>query len=149
MSVWIVVLLLLLASLFLIHRVFWSRVYDRETRWLDPYLAFSPEAPDWREANRRAEALLAEFLTAEQLQALKTTGYLAIPSPGHPGRIYHIPRRSGQVMVYENGRRVLQLCVQPREHLPVADRILLHKLLIEGDEERYLDTANQMFVSDQ
>lgn len=146
MTAWIVVLLLLVVGLLIARQVFWSRARGRETWWDDPvgWPVSGLDAPSWRAANQRAEALLTGFLTAEQLEALKAMGYLVVPSPRHPGRVYHVPRLPGQVTVYEDGRRVLKLCVQPCVRLPPADRILLHKLMIEGDEERYLDTANQM-----
>ncbi len=148
MTTWIAVLLLLLVALFVARRVFRSRELNPEAWWGDPVRWQVPgvAAHDWRAANQRAEALLAGFLTSEQLEVLKATGYLAVPSPRHPGRVYHIPRQPGQITVYENGRPVLKLCVQPCVRLPLADHILLHKLMIEGDEERYLDTANQMIL---
>jgi hypothetical protein len=59
------------------------------------------------------------------------------------GRTYRIPRGPGQVLVLEHDRVTERLCVQPASGgLPEADVVLMHKLLIEADEETYLHTAN-------
>ncbi|MFQ5813210.1 MAG: hypothetical protein ACE5I2_08500 [Anaerolineae bacterium] len=132
--------LLVAVAVFLKHRVPQPRTAESPGRPM-------PGQVTWPEANRRAKQLLAKMLTTEQLRALRSKGYLAVPSPGYPGRVYHIPGQLGRITVYESGRPVSKLCVQPREHLPPADHVLLHKLMIEGDEERYLRTANQIAVS--
>lgn len=144
----IVVLVLVLVGLWMARRVFRSRACGPRGRRgeLTGWPASYPTVPSWREANRRAEALLTEFLTTEQLRTLKKTGYLTVPSPGHPGRVYYIPRNLGYVWVYEDDRQAFRLCVRPCEHLPAADRILQHKLMIEGDEDRYLAIANRLLL---
>jgi len=76
MTTWAVVLLLLLGGLLIARLVFWSREPGPEAWWGNPvgWQMPSVEVHNWKAANRRAEALLAEFLTAEQLQALEKTG---------------------------------------------------------------------------
>ncbi len=91
--------------------------------------------------DRRAEELLRGALTEEQYQALARAGYLAIESRLVPDRVYQI-RRQGPVEVHEHGQYQSSLCLQPLIPLPASDVILLHKLLLEGDEQRYIDTAN-------
>jgi hypothetical protein len=93
-------------------------------------------------ADHRAETLLRNSLTREEYRSLRTRAYLEIPSPSYPSRVYRIPRGPGQVAVYESGHITERLCVQPLEPLPEADVVLMHKLLIEADESRYLATAN-------
>jgi hypothetical protein len=94
-------------------------------------------------AERKAETLLKNSLTAREYDRLLTSGRLEIPSPTRPHRVYQIPRGPGQVVVVEHGRAIERLCVQPASIvLPDADVILMHKLLIESDEESYLRTAN-------
>jgi len=46
------------------------------------------------------------------------------------------------VKVIEQGRHKTSLCLQPLEEVPYADQVVIHKLMIEGDEETYLQTAN-------
>lgn len=94
------------------------------------------------EANRRADALLRDSLTAAEYQDLASLGYLEISSPGTPGRVYRVHAEPSPVMVYEGERLVMELCVGPGEPLPAGDRMLAHKLMIEGNEAEYLQAAN-------
>jgi hypothetical protein len=97
----------------------------------------------WLLAAWSAEAVLREFLTEGEYRHLRATGYLEVASPMQPGRIYRVPREHGRVLILEGGRPTEQLCIEPLEHnLPDADVVLLHKLLIQADEEYYLRTAN-------
>jgi len=94
-------------------------------------------------AERTAEALLRRLLDEREYDALGFNGYLEVPSREYPGRVYRIPRGPGQVQVVEHGRVTERLCVQPAAvGLPEADVVLMHKLLLESDERRYLLTAN-------
>ena len=94
-------------------------------------------------AERTAEALLRRILDDREYTSLSFNGYLEVPSHEYPGRIYRIPRGPGQVQVVEHGRVTERLCVQPASvGLPEADVVLMHKLLLESDERRYLLTAN-------
>jgi len=96
-------------------------------------------------AERRAVDLLRDILTPEQFHQLTWRGYLEIPSPTEPHRVYRVPRSKGYVQVIENGRAVMRLCLQPVESLPDADVVVLHKLMIEGNEKTYLEKANKYF----
>jgi len=94
-------------------------------------------------AERTAEMLLHDQLTPVQYHQLCDSGYLDLSSALHPGRTYRIPRGPGQVLVLEHERVSERLCVQPASGgLPEADVVLIHKLLIEADEDGYLHTAN-------
>ena len=85
----------------------------------------------------------ARHAFAGGVPASADTGFLEIPSPTRPDRVYRIPRGPGQVLVEERGRVMERLCLQPEvAGLPEADVVLMHKLLIEADEDRYLATAN-------
>lgn len=93
-------------------------------------------------AEQRAESLLREVLSTSEYQQLRRRGYLDVPSPTRAYRIYRIPRSRDQVRVYENGRLLERLCVQAIEPMPPGDIVVMHKLLIEGNEAEYLRTAN-------
>ena len=95
-------------------------------------------------AARRAQELLEKTLPAEQLKDLAARGYLSIGSGSVPGREYRIWNSGGPVEVYEAGRYAMSLCVEPTEPLPPADLVLMHKLMIEGQEEEYLRIANRL-----
>ena len=100
------------------------------------------------EAQLRATELLREVLSAAEYRQLERFGYLTVPSPGVPERTYRIPSRPGMVAVYESGKLVERLCLQPVERLPAADVVLMLKLMIEANEEKYLRTANVQVAED-
>lgn len=95
-------------------------------------------------AYRRAEELLKSQLLPKEYEQLLHDGYLRVESPGYPERTYLIPRIRGPVRVFENGKQIMRLCVGPpnEDAIPAADIVLMHKLMIEGNEEEYLMTAN-------
>jgi hypothetical protein len=108
------------------------------------YIGTNPfrRAPQREDAERKAEQLLQTQLTPDEYHQLISQGYLRVQSPRYPSRTYLIPRYRGLVRVYEQGRSVMRLCVGPVEQMPDADVVLMHKLMIEGNEEEYLKTAN-------
>ncbi len=95
-----------------------------------------------QEAEQRAETLLKSLLSNDQYSHLVRKGYIEVPSAMYPYRSYRIPRHRGSVEVYEMGRLVMSLCVQPTESVPDADVVVMHKLMIEGNEREYLRRAN-------
>ncbi len=99
---------------------------------------------EWFSRERRADELLHVVLTRDQSCQLLQQGSIDIPSPRDPQRIYRVPQGSGLVRVIEQGRQTASLCLQPLERVPDADRMVMHKLMIEADEETYLQTANQL-----
>ena len=96
------------------------------------------------EAERRAEILLREVIGEEAFIRLGRRGYLEVPSPTFPSRVYLVPERQGPVTVCENGRPVMRLCVQTVERVPDYDTVVMHKLMIEGNEREYLRIANRV-----
>ena len=95
------------------------------------------------EAKRRAGELLRAVLTPDQYGHLMQRGHIDIASPSDPERIYRVPKGSGRVQVREKGRLTMWLCLQPLERVPEADLLVMHKLMIEADEETYLRKANR------
>jgi len=93
-------------------------------------------------SEQRAEALLRDLLSQGQPQQLRRRGYLDVPSPSRANRTYRIPRSRDQVRVYEDGRLIERLCVQAVEPVPTGDVVVMHKLMIEGNEDEYLRLAN-------
>jgi hypothetical protein len=112
------------------------------------WLLLQPYMKGWSRAERRAAGLLHDTLTPEQCRQLVWRGYLEVPSPTEPLRVYRVPRTKGYVQVIENGRAVMRLCLQPIECLPDADLVVLHKLMIEANEETYLQKANKYLCLD-
>lgn len=102
----------------------------------------------WRAsaAEKRARLLLRDLLTEAEYQQIEAHGYLDIMSPGRQDRFYRIPRDGGRVRVYEHGSLKCELCLRSTRSLPVSDSLVLHKVLIEGNEANYLATANRFSV---
>lgn len=94
-------------------------------------------------AKRRASELLRAVLTLEQYNLLIWHGHIDIPSPSNPERVYRVPRYPGRVQVREKGKLTMWLCLQPFELVPDPDLVVIHKLMIEADEEAYLQKANR------
>ena len=96
------------------------------------------------EAERRAEILLREVIGERAFANMVRRGYLEVPSPTFPTRVYLVPERQGPVTVCESGRPVMRLCVQTVERVPDYDAVVMHKLMIEGNEREYLRIANRV-----
>lgn len=94
-------------------------------------------------AQERSLALLREVLEEREYEQLIQQGYLDISSPSDPQRIYRIKRNVGLVSVFEQGKAKWELCVQPTEPLPNNDLVVMHKLMIQGNEQEYLAQANR------
>jgi len=93
-------------------------------------------------ADEQAKTLLRELLSEKQYLQLRKFGYLEVVSPSIDQRIYRIPADGGMVQVYECGHAIIELCLQPAEPLPESDVVLMHKLMIEANEQEYLQKAN-------
>ena len=115
------------------------------------YLSQSPDSggrhfrdtfSDHLSAESRAKVLLREMLSENQYQQLLKFGYLEVASPSIDSRVYRIPGAGGLVKVYERGCAVMELCLQPAEPLPDGDVVVMHKLMIEANEQEYLQKAN-------
>ena len=70
-------------------------------------------------------------------------GHLNIASPSDPQRVYRVPKGPGRVQVRDKGKVTMWLCLEPLERVPEADLLVMHKLMIEADEETYLRKANR------
>ncbi len=106
------------------------------------HAAFARYYVNKQEAEQKAEQLLKILLSSDQHSQLSRKGYIEVQSGMYPYRTYRIPRHRGSVEVYEMGRLVMSLCVQPTEVVPDADVVVMHKLMIEGNEREYLRRAN-------
>ncbi len=141
---WLLILFLLWACM--------KWIPSRSTVIYRPY-GYRPDVwfrtrPEWLEAERRADQLLRDVLTSEEYDKLDLLGYLEVPSRLVPNRIYRIPRQPGRVRVYEDNKPVIELCVQAREPMPDGDIIVMHKLMLEGNEREYLRVANRFSCYD-
>lgn len=108
-------------------------------RAIGPLLGW--DAAEHDAAYARAEQLLRDSLTPEQLAFYTERGYLSVPSKLYPGRTYRVDGWR-PVAVFEDGEFTGAICLRPREHLPGPDVVLARKLLIEGAEESFLEAGN-------
>lgn len=94
-----------------------------------------------RRARQKSKALLHRYLTQQQRWDLRATR--AFEVTGQDGRTYRITEGScNNVHLLENGETRYSLCVvSTSEPLPTYDLMLAHKLLLEGDVEKFLRTA--------
>jgi hypothetical protein len=97
-------------------------------------------------AEKRAEKLLQETLSAKQREELATKGFFTLETIAASGerRIYRIKRgRSANVeQVDVNGNRIKRLCIHPVAPVPDADTMVAQKLMLETGEEEFLRIAN-------
>src|SRR5512133_2918471 len=98
----------------------------------------------WREADARAETVVRSVLTDDEYDNMQRNGYLDIPSPTYPYRVYRVPCGVGTISVIERGRCVDRLCVYSVSPIPEREAIIVHKLMIEGNEHDYLLAANHL-----
>lgn len=91
----------------------------------------------------RAEQLLREVMGPARFEALRTIGFVDIPSRVHPGRVYRLDNL-GNLSYRDPGDAGfdVSLCVQPDESIPRDDQVAMRYLLVTADEERLLATAN-------
>lgn len=72
------------------------------------------------------------------------TKQLTVPSKLYKDR-YYIVREYGRVEVVENGETTEELCLVSKDYSLVAQDIMaLKKLMLEGDEKRFLKVANHL-----
>jgi len=94
------------------------------------------------EAERRAVALLKQWLSPEQRAQYEHSGWFEV-SGSHTGKRYRI--RSGRQVnvdeLSEHGGRVAVLCFLPEGLLPVGDVMLAQKIALETDEPAALKAA--------
>jgi hypothetical protein len=97
-----------------------------------------------KRAERRADTVVRELLTAEEVHLLERRGYLDVPSRVTPARVYRIPARPGLVTVMDAGELAVRLCLVPARAIPEREWILVQKLLLEGAEAEYWQRANRL-----
>lgn len=98
-------------------------------------------------ADERAMRLLVSVLSEQQQRDLAAHDYFFVDAPVS-GRRYRIDKgRSGNVKVIDRQTGVWteSLCIHQRENVPVADTMLIQKLLIETAEDAFRETANITF----
>lgn len=93
-------------------------------------------------ADAKAELLLRSVLTPDQLTDYEKHQRFDVRSQhGNLYRLKYGKVRNIQRLNHEH-EPVMGYCIHPKESVPVADVLVAQKLLIEGDEDRFLQTAH-------
>lgn len=98
-------------------------------------------------ADDKAEVLLRRILTPKQIEDYDLHKRFEVRSQS--GKIYRLHKGKCRniLLLLPNGQESRQgYCIHPRESVPVADVLIAQKLLLEGDEESFLRTANAFDV---
>lgn len=94
------------------------------------------------EADKRAEALLVENLTAEQAAQYRQLRRFDVVVGERRYRI-RLGWAGNVDCVDERGRALERYCIHPVEAVPYADNLLAQKLMLEMDEAQFLRVANR------
>lgn len=106
------------------------------------------EKTDREVARKKAEALLQESLDLKQREQFDKTRWFYVI--GQSGKRYRI--RHGWIgnidEIGEKDMVVAGYCIHPQIQVPIEDSMLIQKLMLEGDEQRFLEIANKTLHRD-
>lgn len=91
--------------------------------------------------NLKATQLLRDVLGEHDFKLFKDRGYIDVPSPSVPSRVYRI-RPNQMIQVMESDRFKESLCIHPSESFAPNDVVAGQVLMAKLDESRLLMTAN-------
>jgi hypothetical protein len=97
-----------------------------------------------RHTEKKARALLKEWLSPAQLAQYKSKGHFEVTG-SHSGKRYRI-RRGRQMNIDEldeRGTRVAVWCFGPEGQLPAGDVMLAQKIALETEEQAALAVVNR------
>lgn len=104
--------------------------------------AIPPQNPS-SEANKKAEKLLIEKLSTEQLDSWKKTRTFLVKSKTTGIEYKLSEKRTYGIETYLYGKRIGKFCITSKDNnIPICDLLLAQKLLIETDEKAFIETAN-------
>lgn len=115
------------------------RVEREERQRLEHLARIEAETRRSQEAQRRAEALLHDNLSDEQLAQVKAVSRFRVR--GNKGGVYDVCVGSGARLI-QGDRTTHSICIHARERIPAEDNALALKLLIETDEDEFRRIGN-------
>lgn len=98
------------------------------------------EWEEFKRASERARELLYELLDEEQQAEFESKRYFHVETADGRRR-YRIVKGNG-VREVKDDRVTSYLCIHPEKYLPDEDVMVAQKLMIETDEEAFLEIAN-------
>lgn len=102
--------------------------------------SYKPKAEFTEIAIRRSERLLDRMLSSKQRKYWHRNRYIDIQSPAYPTRLYRIPEH-GKVLCFDSGKLTKRLCIYSIDRMPLADKMVALKVMIESDEQEFLRIA--------
>jgi hypothetical protein len=100
-------------------------------------LLFAVVLMQWLRTGHRAADLLRAHLTPDQLQSYSMQDFFIVE--GQSGQRYRLNRKDGIPWIEGTNR---YLCVHCPRHIPLADALLTYKLMLECNEQAFLERAN-------
>lgn len=98
-------------------------------------------APTFYEIAAKARALLLSVLDEDQQQELEKVGHFHVHTKDGL-RSYRLRPGSGPVRVKSEDGFQYSYCIHPPANYPADDTAVAQKLLLETDEESFLEIAN-------
>jgi hypothetical protein len=97
------------------------------------------------EAKDKAEQLLLSYLDEDQLKLYKNNNFFVVygSETGTPYRINKATQINVDVLNENLDKTGERLCAIPDENVPVCDHMLSQKLMIENNENKFLDVAHK------
>ena len=96
-----------------------------------------------RKAAERAHHLLERNLNADQKRTFAREWFIDVRASG--GRVYRLTWSGAVGRLSEDEKSLTaQYCIMPTVAMPVADRLLALKLMLETAEEEFLRTAHHL-----
>jgi hypothetical protein len=112
-------------------------------------MGFPPQAGEEQEkrarANECAKQILLDHLTPQQRETVEKNGWFTIQG-GETGKLYRVGTRGFAGNVEEldaDGKPVARLCCHLSDALPHHDHHLAQKLMLEWEEQTFLELANR------
>lgn len=110
------------------------------------------QARHHNKAQRRAYRLLRRFLSPKQRSDLRTKRYFNVVSSS--GRLYRLRPSTGAVYMVEHHRtrdfEKIAYCIHSElKRIPAADETIAHMMLLQTDEDRFLDIAHISYISNR
>ena len=106
---------------------------------------FIEDPKEKEEATKRATELLISYLDEDQRESFdKNKTFVCWGSEsGTPYRINHKTQINVDVLNENLEKTGVQLCAVPDEKVPIPDHMLAQKIMIENDENRFLEIADE------
>lgn len=96
-----------------------------------------------KEAERKAEKLLIEHLNNQQKKSYKKDKSFEMQSQSGRRFILCSARVRNVEELDETGGKMASFCIHPTESIPLADQLLMQKLMLENHEKDFMRIANK------